>query len=426
MKSHTNFAMESFTETFNSRPFMDPSGGTFTCKIGRYGDLLQEIYFSFILPDIYSDDNLRFRWVDNIAQVMINTCSVRLGNQLIDQSYGEWMEIWNELTLDAGKRTAFNSMTGNTDDFTAPRMAKDKVVIVNNRLSYVNYPAATATTPSIRGRRLYVPMPFWFCKNPALALPIVAFEGYELVISIEIRGVYDLYQVYDITTNTYVSPNEYQSRNRNSPATFDCFTKFGGGGPVQVDLNAYLECNQILLDNAERALIGKSDLDYLVDRVYRIETGGLLKNNVVDLQLTKPIKELVWVLRRSDAITKNEWTNFTRAIPADGSAPIMASAKIIWNGLDRLQEKPESFFNVIQPYQYHTNAPRAGIYLYSFSLFPEKTFASGAFNASMINTIQLYLTTNHEAGDPDYDIVVYSRYVNIFRVRSGHGEMAFA
>jgi len=62
--------------------------------------------------------------------------------------------------------------------------------------------------------------------------------------------------------------------------------------------------------------------------------------------------------------------------------------------MERLEEKPGFYFNMIQPYQFHTNTPRQGIYCYSFGLYPEKNQPSGSFNASKVNKIQLYLTTN--------------------------------
>lgn len=428
LRTHTNFAMESIQQTFTNKPTLDTNGATFTCRIQRIGDLLQDMYFCFTLPDIYSDNELRFRWVHNLAQVMISQCSVRLDSQLIDQSYGEWMDIWNELTMEAGKKFAFDRMSGNLDELLAPRKVDPEVIVINNRLTYVSYPTATASQPSINSRSFYVPLPFWFCRNPALALPLIALQYNVLEVTVQMRGIGDLYQVYDYHTDEYISPTMYVSRyGTSNPVSFDRFSQFGGGGAPNVDLDAYLECNYIFLDNAERTTIATTTLEYVVDRVTRIEKGGILENNTVDLTLNNPIKELVWIMRRNDVRDYNEWTNFTRTIPAYDAAPILATCKILFNGLERLQDKPGAFFNMLQPYQYHTNTPRQGVYVYSFAIFPEKTIPSGTFNASTINSIQLYLTTNREgvATDIEYEIVVYARYVNIFRVQNGQGGMVF-
>jgi hypothetical protein len=84
---------------------------------------------------------------------------------------------------------------------------------------------------------------------------------------------------------------------------------------------------------------------------------------------------------------------------------------------------------MLQPYEYHTNTPRQGIYTYSFALFPEKNQPSGAFNSSKINKIQMYVNTNPKVDtryDYEYDFTVFSLYYNIFRVIGGSGGMVFA
>jgi hypothetical protein len=105
---------------------------------------------------------------------------------------------------------------------------------------------------------------------------------------------------------------------------------------------------------------------------------------------------------------------------------ILKTAKVMWNGLDRFEEKSYEYFNQMQPYQYHTNSPRDGVQVYSFSLYPEKNQPSGTFNASMINKIQLYLTMNMPTDtNIEYQSVAYATYYNIFRVMSGMGAMVF-
>jgi len=94
--------------------------------------------------------------------------------------------------------------------------------------------------------------------------------------------------------------------------------------------------------------------------------------------------------------------------------------------MERFEEKPPEYFNYIQPFQYHTRSPRDGIYVYSFALYPEKPQPSGTFNASTINKIQMYVTTNPVLGDYEYEFIFYAVYYNVFRVMSGSGGMVFA
>ena len=120
----------------------------------------------------------------------------------------------------------------------------------------------------------------------------------------------------------------------------------------------------------------------------------------------------------------NTWSNFTASHPENSAYPILKTAKIIWNGLERIEEKPGAYFNQVQAFQYHTGSPREGIYPFSFSLMPEKSIPSGFFNASMVNKIQLHVTMNDIT--EEYEVVVYSLYWNVFRVMGGQGGMVFA
>lgn len=430
-RRNTNFSMESIRMTFQTKPVLESTSTTYTCRIGRSGDLLGQIYLYFELPDIYSDDQLRFRWIKNIANHMIYSYSVRIDTQLIDQRWGEWMDIWNELALGIDKKYCVDEMTGNTDDHNNPRSLLPMVTVRNNRLTYTAYPASTGPDrPSIRRRRHFVPLDFWFTKNPSLALPLIGLQYQNIDITIELRSINELYQIYDERSGLYVSPQGYMSRYPGSDVSIRRFTAYRGSGTSSVDLNAYLECNYYFLDEAERRTIAASNIDLLVERVYRSERDGIKANNTMDLVIANPVKEMVWFMRRADVAQYNEWGNFTARYPENKHYPIMSTAKIMWNGLDRIEDKPASYYNRIQPWQHHTTSPRAGIYCYSYALHPEKVQPSGSFNATMIHKIQMYFTTEQYAGETvdiadEYQVVVYTVYYNIFRVIGGSGAMVF-
>jgi hypothetical protein len=426
-RKHTNFSMESVQMSFLTKPILEQGRSSFTCRISRVGDLLGQMYLSFELPDIYSDDKLRFRWVRNIGNYMLYSYSVRIDTQLIDQRWGEWNDIWNELSLNQEKKRAVDRMSGNIDEFNNPRSLRPLVTIVNNRLYYSYYPAAEPGKPSIRRRRMFVPLDFWFTKNPSLALPLVALQYQNIEVTLELRSISELYQLFDERTGLYMSPSTFLSQpgNGGQDVSISRFLAFGGGGPRTVDLNAYLECNFYFLDEPERRAIAANNTDFLVERVYRTEQGGIVAQNTIDLVIANPVKEVVWVMRRADASQYNEWGNFTASLQDNPNFPIMASAKMLWNGMERMEEKPAAYYQLLQPYQHHTSSPREGIYAYSFALYPEKLQPSGSFNASTISKIQMYVTTERYADVEEYEAVIYSIYYNVFRVMSGSGGMVF-
>ena len=83
-----------------------------------------------------------------------------------------------------------------------------------------------------------------------------------------------------------------------------------------------------------------------------------------------------------------------------GRNPVVR-AKLQLNGHDRFQERLGSYFNLVQPYQHHTNVPATGINVYSFALEPEKHQPSGTCNFSRIDSavLQLQLTSRAAKGD---------------------------
>jgi len=447
-KRPTNFSMQSVQTTFSSTPGLSTSSRVqYTCRIPRVGDLLKDVFLSITLPDIYVQNNLKitnglpigqpqFRWIPKIGNYIIYSYSLTADTQLVDQRWGEYDDAWVDLTMTGDKKPTYNRMIGNVSSFETPISANSVIILKNNRLTYSEYPySINASTPSIPGRTLYIPLNFWFSKSPDLAIPLVALQYQTLSITIEMRMLDELYQVYDPINNIYVSPAQYRTMY-SSMLNISDYLQFGGGGANTVDLTPYLECNYVFLDTPERTYIATNSFDLLIENVYRTETSGIQNVYTIDLPISNPIKEIIWITRRSDIFNYNDWANLTAAIPEDQTKPALATAKIIWNGIDRFDIKDSRYFNLLQPYEYHTASPREGIYVYSFSLYPEQTAPSGSFNASVINKTQLYVTVNPfamtniasvaDASNTEYHIIVYSMYYNVFRVMSGAGAMVFA
>lgn len=446
-KRPSNFSMQSIQTAFSSTPYINPgTRTTYTCKIPRVGDLLKDVFLSVQLPAIYVPNNLsikngvpvgipQFRWIPNIANYMIYSYSLTADTQLLDQRWGEFNDIYGELSLSGDKRLNYSRMTATDATFVNPSLMKPQIVINNNKLTYTQYPYSySSTQPSIKARRVYIPLNYWFSKSPELAIPLVALQYQTINVNIEFRMLEDLIQVYDPINKIYISPGQYRALY-NTTVTIADYLQYNGNGPNVIDLVAYLECNYIFLDTPERTFIATNSFDCLVERVYRSETTGIKNTYTIDLTLSNPIKEMIWITRRLDIFKYNDWTNLTASIP-ESRDPALATAKLIWNGVDRIDEKDSRYFNLLEPYKHHSCSPREGIYVYSFSLYPEKTEPSGSFNASTINKIQLLVTTNQYSeplisyingpSSTEYTVIVYSVYYNIFRVMGGHCSMVFA
>ena len=147
-RRHTNFSIESIQQTFNGNANL---GQRVTCQISRNGDLVHKLYLQATVTKTASVA------YNNIGHWLVKQVEVEIGGQMIDRQYGEWMHIWNELTLPEGKKIGFNTM-----------ISKDAV--------------PTPGTDDVR--TVYVPLEFWFCRNIGLALPLIALQYHEVKINL--------------------------------------------------------------------------------------------------------------------------------------------------------------------------------------------------------------------------------------------------
>ena len=109
-RRYTNFAMEFYKLTSNNNVGLSENQlVTYKFDIKRNGDLISDVYFEFTLPNIYSEQE-EFQWIKNIGFNIINKVTVFIGGSKIDENYGEWFDIWNELSQDESKKQNFNEL----------------------------------------------------------------------------------------------------------------------------------------------------------------------------------------------------------------------------------------------------------------------------------------------------------------------------
>lgn len=427
-KTHTNFAMESIRVDFNKTDTNVYQNTVLKVKIPRHADLLTHIYFVFEIPEIVSDSVMGFRWIENIGEAIIDNYHISIGGSIIDRQYGEYLHITNVLNETADRRDTFNKMTGNTLQLTDP----DAYSLNRNNLSFPPFRYRIGSTyptyrpydpndpssyqPSIPTRKLYVPLKFWFNRDIGNALPLISLQYSEVEVTIELRPWIHLYKLFYTRNGVqdYHSPNVSIQAHQIKNFVSNVKKSFMVSDTI-IDARCFLECNYVYLDNVERQYFAYKPLDYLIDQVTRINFYNLQESNVIDMILQNPVKEIYWVLRRSDLGSSNNWFNFT-----DEGEKIMLTAKMMFNGIDRFDEKDAEYFNYLQPYQHHTGNIKDGVYMYSFSLFPNDYQPSGSVNCSRINKIQFYVTTKQRLNDSyAYDSSFYIINYNFLRISSG-------
>jgi hypothetical protein len=148
-RRHTNFSIESIQQTFNGNATL---GQRVTCQISRNGDLVHKLYLQ---ATVAKNASTVYK---NIGHWLVKQVEVEIGGQMIDRQYGEWMYIWNELTLPKGKEAGFGEMIKTFAD----------------------------TNPETSAN-VYVPLEFWFCRNIGLALPLIALQYHEVKINLTLN-----------------------------------------------------------------------------------------------------------------------------------------------------------------------------------------------------------------------------------------------
>ena len=268
-RRHTNFAMETVQQSLTGTNTASSSSKK-ECSsiISRNGDLVTNLYVTSSTPDIVNGD------------AIIDDCMIEIGGQKIDKHYKEWMQIWAELTTPESKILAYKNMTGsfshslNKTDLTAP----------------------------VGANLIQIPILFWFCRNPGLALPLIALQYHEIKIKITLG----------LSTDIGTSSNT-------------------------CDAEIKLFVDYIYLDTDERRRFAQVSHEYLIEQLQRVESTDDVKHN---LNLNHPVKEIIWTSPMTNAY---------------------GNAKIQLNGHDRFTEQEEEYFQLRQPYDYHTAVPGTNI-----------------------------------------------------------------
>jgi hypothetical protein len=369
-RRHTNFACESIEQTFNGSIDF---GNRVTATIARNGDLIKSMHLEADLPVINTAGEY---WTNGLGNAMIKKAEIEIGGQLIDRHYGEWMDIWTHLTTPYDKRAVgYDLMVGNSD--------------------------VLDTTNGEQKRRLYIPLQFWFCRNPGLALPLIALQYHEVKLNIELRASADV--IVGTTT----------SANMNS---------------------CKLYVDYVYLDTDERRRFAQVSHEYLIEQVQftgdeSIAASSSTKN--VTLNYNHPVKELIWVhvTDANSSTTNKKWLTYsgTQTENNYGQNDSFNTAKLQLNGHDRFSVRKSDYFRLVQNFDHHTRVPSKHIYSYSFALKPEDHQPTGTCNFSRIDNATMlftYDTTNTTVAASK--VKMYAVNYNVLRIMSGMGGLAYS
>ena len=372
-RRHTNFSMEAIEQTWNGST---TTSGRCTATISRNGDLVHRMYLE-VGTNLGSTGAAA-----NPGGAMIKSVELEIGGQKIDKHSGVWMETWAELTQINPSGTVALKVDNTATAATGGGTRFQNSTGMGGVMLLAD---ADATATEI----YRVPLQFWFCRNPGLALPLIALQYHEVKIILD----------HSITT---IFPTGAFNR---------------------------LWCDYIYLDTDERRRFAQVSHEYLIEQVQ--EQSITSNSTTQDLNFNHPVKELIWTATATGA-TAGSLLGTSLVLPV-ASRDDTIILKL--NGHDRFAARAHTYFSRTQCLEHHTgsglnsetastaavSAFNDSIGVYSFALKPEEHQPSGTCNFSRIDNAQLNCTTFATA-----EVYCFAVNYNVLRIMSGMGGLAYS
>ena len=352
-RRHTNFSMEAIEQTLNGNAAY---GSSVTCTISRNGDLVHKMYMQFNPKGVFTATTSPVAVASNLGHGLFKEMELEIGGQRIDKQYSDWLTIWNELT-DPNPSGLKGAVVATT--LSEPQMGATNY----QRMSFNHFGAVDTATAAPAGlstaQRATVPLQFWFCRNPGLALPLIALQYHEVKVKIQFCGIADM-----------------------TSAT----TGFVGATTLN-DIKLF--CDYIYLDTDERRRFAQVSHEYLIEQIQRQDFGATETN--CDLNFNHPVKELIFT-----GVPETGLQSATINSQSGPATPGMLTAgdyQLKLNGHDRFSLRARDYFTRTQVNQHHIGFGGTtvldSIGVYSFALKPEEHQPSGTCNFSRIDNAQL-------------------------------------
>ncbi len=392
-RRHTNFSIEE-VEQIDLAGIPSNGGGTLTYTISKSdGDLLRGLTLNVTLPAVTSLTKCNYAgYTNNTGHAFIKSVDLQIGGTSIDKHYGIWLDVWNELTdHDESEHDMLNKHQ--TKKYLLSSGMHHLIRDSNNKVTNIRKQSMLENDLN-----LSIPLKFWFCRNPKLALPLVALSNHNITVIVETRGLKELV---------------------NSDVTQANVT----GNPTVNLVGSF-----ILLDTDEKNRLKNNSLEYLIEQVQYNGTGTSM-TTPIDLNFNHPVKELIWVVQQNASSTeKTAYTSVTDGYDVLGMGDIdtfsgnhygsthtqgndyfnydgdgtnsyfynsqihndaFTECKFTFDSTDRFAFTKAITFRKRYPKEAGHRVPTKHVYCYSFALNPEDHQPSGTCNFTKINTCKI-------------------------------------
>ncbi len=465
---YTNFGIQKFRLDFaGQRSLKETEESTFTFKVPRHAELLLDTYLVFDLPNIWSTiippidtsdvwKPLHFKWIRNIGTSIIKEITISVGGQVLQKYSGNYIQICEERDSDATKKQLFHEMTGNVTELHSPQLYD---VNKNNYPNAFKLDSNEGPDPSIRGRKIYVPLNFWFTKSSKVAFPLVCLQYSELEIEIKLRPIKELYTINDVSKlgdefeYEDVQPNFTNDRQQlyrmlNPPPSYYLNESDYSNKTNTWDADIHLIANYCFLTEEESKVFANNEQKYLIKDVKEEIYYNMIGSQKVKINTNALVSNWMWYFRRTDAYLRNQWSNYTnwkrntRPYPSynapdinifsiddtpigpaynidtvgvktttnhyitptftiENKREILSNFAIVIDGKYRENEMDAGVYNYIEKYRTQTGYTDSGIYCYNFCLnsSSNELQPSGAMNLGKFKNIEFEITTIYPPPD---------------------------
>ena len=467
-KQTSNFYIESIIQNFKQEFEFNKK---LCCNISKIGDLLIDTYVYIKISNIneYIDPltNLtnkfvKFAWAKKLGFAIINKAEIEIGGNIIETIYGDWLNIWYELT-ETNMKKNIDNMIGNIPEIYSFSDKKDSI-------------------------ELYVPLYFWF-KNSNLALPLIAIKYHDININVVINNKENICNIgpnrsieinediiylenyelieqtidnnknlglflnFDIDnkiinyiqlSNEFILPNtntntilvsSYNITGLTSKFTVTPkkMTLTSNNNDIAPKILSYdydinvekinLITTYVYLDINERIFFEKTPHTYLVNLTqYSNNTSFINKNLIFKLNFFNSCKELIWLCKLK-YIKLLDIYNYTDNLVDDPNF-LISHSNLYINDINVFNHNKSKFYNYIIPLYYHSNIPSIGINCYNFCLSTEDIQPTGSLNLSKITNITLALDFNKLINE-EIEILIFNLSYNFIKIQNGLCSLLF-
>jgi len=401
-RRHTNFSMELIEQTINGTV---AASARLTATISRNGDLVHRMFVNWNPDAAFTGSNNSFCYP---SFTLLKEVEVEIGGQKIDKHYGHWLTAWHELTSPNTACTfpmickGDGSNTGGAQYATAIPVAvttKEIAMRPTKEQAMAFHCKGADVANTLEECSAWVPLQFWFNRNPGLALPLIALQYHEVKV------------IMELCTNAQLGD-----------ATCDVATS---------ELKLWAE--YIYLDTDERRRFAQVSHEYLIEQ---LQFQNSAPSTSIDLNFNHPVKELIFSGDRSSGGGPNGSIATHTRLKVSGSGDARekktsdsegTAVGLKLNGHERFSSQHLDYFTRTQVWQHHTGnggvQKTDSLAVYSFALKPEEHQPSGTCNFSRIDNAQLTFSNATQSGT---NVRIYAVNYNVLRIMSGMGGLAYS